>query len=177
LFTLDLSDPVNPKVAGELKIPGFSSYLHPIDDQHVLAIGRDGSNLQVSLFDVSDMGHPMRTDVYTIDGGWGSSAESDHHAFAYFPEQHVLALPVWAWGGRRTVLLNIDLEHGISQLGAIVQSGWGPQRTVRIGEFVYAISGQHVKVVSLLDPDEVVAEVDLDPPAVNEPVPVVNIMG
>ena len=87
LFTVDLSDPTQPTVMGELVIPDYSEYLHPLDDGHLLSVGRDGSDLQVSLFDVSDMSDPRRVDVYTIHNGWytWSAAESDHHAFAYFP--------------------------------------------------------------------------------------------
>jgi uncharacterized secreted protein with C-terminal beta-propeller domain len=109
LFALDLSDPTDPQVAGELKIPGYSSYLHPVDGDadgtidHLLAIGRDADEngrvrgLQVSLFDVSDLTDPSLVDQYLIQpkGGWSwSAAEWDHHAFGYFPEFDVLSIPV-----------------------------------------------------------------------------------
>jgi uncharacterized secreted protein with C-terminal beta-propeller domain len=166
LFTIDFSDPENPTVVGQLKVPGFSTYLHPVDEGHLLAIGHDGGNLQVSLFDVTDMKHPKRLSLFTIDGGWGASsqAEYDHHAFSYFPAQHILALPVWSWngGGASTVLLNVDLESGLSKAGVISQGwGWGQQRTVRIGEFIYVIGAHRLKIVSLLSPDDVVQEIDL----------------
>src|SRR5213075_3165396 len=136
-------------------------YLHPIDDNHLLAVGRDGSNAQVSLFDVSDMAHPRRLDVFTVLGGWGtwSSAENDPHAFAYFPDQHVLALPVENGSGSSTLLLNVDISDGLSQLGTVPQKGWsGQQRNVRIGQYLYTFTGEYLKVVDLDSPQQVAAE-------------------
>ncbi len=107
LFAIDLSDPRDPQIMGELKVLGFSSYLHPVGDDHLLAIGRDAdengrvNGLQVSLFDVSDLNNPSLVDQFLItpEGGWSwSAAEWDHHAFAYFAESGVLSIPVE--GGR-----------------------------------------------------------------------------
>ena len=64
-WTIDLSDPTNPTVLGELVIPGFSYYLHPVDDQHVIGVGVDvdipwiTDMVKVALFDVSDMTNPF----------------------------------------------------------------------------------------------------------------------
>ena len=60
LYTLDLSDPTAPKVVGELKIPGYSAYLHPVGENRLLGIGREGASVQASLFDVSNMAAPQR---------------------------------------------------------------------------------------------------------------------
>ncbi|MFT4977226.1 MAG: putative secreted protein with C-terminal beta-propeller domain, partial [Myxococcota bacterium] len=92
LFTLDLADPAHPTIAGELKVPGFSSYLHPIGEDHILAIGMDGTDdgqitgLAVSLFDISDFSSPALLDKYTLDSDdWSySQALYDHHAFTYY---------------------------------------------------------------------------------------------
>lgn len=104
LFSLDLSDPAAPRVAGELKIPGFSDYLHPVGENHLLGIGRSTTTtpwggtvtkaLQLSLFNVSDPANP--TVVQQIEvGGFGSMSEVsyDHHAFAYLAETNTLAIP------------------------------------------------------------------------------------
>jgi uncharacterized secreted protein with C-terminal beta-propeller domain len=186
LFTVDLSDPTQPTVMGELVIPGYSTYLQPLDDTHLLAVGRSSQNVEVSLFDVSDMSAPRRVDVYTVVGGWEtwSAAEHDHHAFAYFPEHHILALPVMTFGSytgtrQQTILLNVDDEKGFSKVGSIEGgSQWSQTRNVRIGEFVYAFFGNELKVVSLASPDEVVADVPLGPPAepMNQLVAVGNIV-
>lgn len=104
LFALDLADPANPRVAGELHVPGFSDYLHLIDATHVLGIGRATATspwggtitrgVQLSLFDVSDPANP--TAVQQIElGGYGSYTEvsTNHKAFAYLPESGTLAIP------------------------------------------------------------------------------------
>jgi len=103
LFTIDLSDPNNPQLVGELEIPGFSSYLHPMDENHLLAVGQGGDEwgsdgtLVVSLFDVSDFAHPQRLSQYNF--GWTySDAQYDHHAFLYDPSLNLLALPLTDYG-------------------------------------------------------------------------------
>lgn len=75
LFVIDLSDPENPKVKGELKIPGFSEYLHPIADGLLVGVGQDGTetgtngDCKVSLFDVSDPYNPAESSVLTVSDG------------------------------------------------------------------------------------------------------------
>lgn len=104
LFALDLSDPKKPSILGELKIPGFSTYMHLMDPTHLLAIGYDaddqgdfawfaGINLQI--FDVTKMTEPKLLWKETI-GTRGSSSEAldDHLAFNYFAERKLLALPM-----------------------------------------------------------------------------------
>lgn len=104
LYTVDVSDPANPKVLGELKIPGYSSYLHPAGDSKLLGIGQDatsrGSTLgtQLSLFDISDLTTPTRLDAYQIAGG-GSQAEYDPHAFLYWQTDHLIVVPMSYYNG------------------------------------------------------------------------------
>jgi hypothetical protein len=99
LFTLDLSDRTNPRVVGELKVPGFSTYLHPIADGKLLAIGVDGTNrwrTQVSLFDVGDFAHPALDATLPVEAqnSWGwSEALYDHKAFQYWAPKGLLAIP------------------------------------------------------------------------------------
>ncbi|HEV8605386.1 MAG TPA: beta-propeller domain-containing protein [Tepidisphaeraceae bacterium] len=182
LFTVDLSDPTQPSVTGELVIPGYSTYLQPLDDTHLLAVGRSSQSVEVSLFDVSDMSNPRRVDVYTIVGGFEtwSAAEHDHHAFAYFPEHHILAMPVVTFGygnHQQALLLNVDDEKGFKEMGRIDgSSGWNDQRNVRIGDFVYAFFGRELKVVSLSSPGDVVADVELSPASGNQVIEVGNLV-
>ena len=98
LYVIDLSDPAAPVLTGELKIPGYSAYLHPIGDGLLLGVGQDASNqgqvqgTQLSLFDVSDPANPQQLSTLPI-GGY-SEAEWDHHAFLYWPEDGTIVLPV-----------------------------------------------------------------------------------
>ncbi len=104
LYTLDLSDPTAPEVVGELEIPGYSAYLHPVGDGLLLGIGQDAdddgrvSGAQVSLFDVSDPAHPSRLDQVSLgDQGSSSAVEYDHKAFLYWAPTGLAVLPVTAW--------------------------------------------------------------------------------
>ncbi len=92
LFIVDLSDPQNPHLSGELEVPGFSTYLHPVGDDKVFAIGREGQSLQASLFDVSNPKSPeLITRVY-LPASWSESeAEWNYKAITFF--KNFVALP------------------------------------------------------------------------------------
>jgi inhibitor of cysteine peptidase len=106
LFVIDLSDNKNPKVLGELKIPGYSAYLHPFDDTTLIGVGKqtEASNsgavlekgLKISLYDVADVKDPKEIALY-IMGGRGSNSEvlGDHKAFLFSRDKNLLALPVY----------------------------------------------------------------------------------
>jgi hypothetical protein len=102
LFTVDLTVPSAPTVLGELQVTGFSTYLHPLGEDHLIGVGTEVDpatqrqlGLQVSLFDVADLTMPELLDREVVDTGWSwSAAQQDHHAFNWFPEHQALALPV-----------------------------------------------------------------------------------
>ena len=91
LYTVDLSDPDRPRVRGELDIPGFSGYLHPIGHDRLLGVGIDATSqgrsrgAQVSVFDVSDLGHPVQVDRYAYGGDSNLAAPQDPRAFTWIP--------------------------------------------------------------------------------------------
>ena len=129
-YTVDLSDPTAPRVVGELKIPGFSSYLHPIDDNLVIGVGQDATDTgrvqgsKVSLFDVTDLASPTEVATWTLPNS-NSGAEYDHHAFLYWPATKQLVLPVnlYDWQGDDggffgAVVLHVD-RSGITESGRI----------------------------------------------------------
>jgi uncharacterized secreted protein with C-terminal beta-propeller domain len=104
LFVLDLSNPKQPEIAGELKIPGFSTYMHPLDDKHLLTIGYDAidkgdfalfQGIMLQIFDISNMNKPSLVHKEII-GSRGSSSEAatNHLAFNYFRSKKLLALPM-----------------------------------------------------------------------------------
>jgi hypothetical protein len=104
LFVLDLSDPQAPHVAGELKIPGFSTYMHLMDDAHLLTIGYDADDqgefawfqgVQLQVIDVSDLSQPKLLHKEVIGTrGSTSDAATDHLAFTYFKARDLLAVPM-----------------------------------------------------------------------------------
>lgn len=179
LFVIDLANPARPRVVGELKVPGFSSYLQPLDDTHLLGVGRDVDpdtgrvrGLQLSIFDVGDPARPRRTATYTFEGdGWQSwsAALWDHHALSWFPKEGILALPVqqgdWWSGSTGLVVFKVDTEgaSGFTKLGEIVHES-PVERSVRIGSFIYSISAGEVQVHRLTDPAAVVAKTKLADP-------------
>jgi hypothetical protein len=99
LYTLDLADPTAPRVVGELKILGFSAYLHPLGDGLLLGIGQDADEegalrgTQLSLFDVSDPAQPRRRHAVGLGEGSSSDVEFDHRAFLWSPETRTAVLP------------------------------------------------------------------------------------
>lgn len=111
LFTFDLSDPTNPRKVAELKIPGFSTYLHPMDANHLLTIGTyvpeplpgqtqnwQARALQLAIFDVTDLANPMQTHTQLVGTAYGwSEAANEHKAFNYFPAKKLLAIPFADW--------------------------------------------------------------------------------
>ncbi|MFM7130735.1 MAG: beta-propeller domain-containing protein [bacterium] len=177
LFTIDLSTPTDPKVVGELKIPGFSRYLQPFGEGYILGIGRDAdpatgrtTGLKVSLFDVRDDSSPKELASYKLtqpSNGWSwSDAEWDHHALGYFPEYGLIALPVqgyvqadpsygpngdWIPPKYQSdlVLLKIDTAGSITNIGTIEQDS-SLLRSARIGDVIYSVADLDLKTVELL---------------------------
>ena len=100
LYTLDLANPARPRMVGELKIPGFSRYLHPIGDGLLLGIGQDADDdgrqrgLQVSVFDVRDLSKPRRVSQVAFGGTSHSAAEHDHHALLWWGPLRRLVIPL-----------------------------------------------------------------------------------
>lgn len=133
LFVVDLSNPAQPTLLGELKIPGFSEYMHPLDDNHLLTIGRNADDmgrqegLQLQIFDVTDGANPIQKHVFTYSGDeYGASeAEYDHKAFTYFADKKLLAFPYYAYdsqdGTMRSSLelFKVDLGAGFTKVGSI----------------------------------------------------------
>jgi hypothetical protein len=103
LYVVDLSDPTAPAVTGELKIPGYSAYLHPVGDGLLLGVGQSATDTgqttgtQLSLFDVSDPAAPKQLSVLPIGGR--SDAEWDHKAFLYWPEDGTIVIPISPFWG------------------------------------------------------------------------------
>ncbi len=105
-FTLDLTDPENPKIIGQLKIPGYSDYLHPYDENHIIGIGKSTveagegdfawyQGLKMAVFDVSDFQNPKEMHNIEIgDRGTDSYALHDHKAILFDREKNLLVIPI-----------------------------------------------------------------------------------
>ena len=123
-YTIDLSDPSSPRILGELKIPGFSSYLHPISDTLVLGVGSDAdadgriTGAKVSLFDVSDLAAPREVAVWTAPDGW-NDVGWDHRAFLWWAPESLAVIPVTVWNDwSGAVVLRVD-DGTITEVGRV----------------------------------------------------------
>jgi hypothetical protein len=176
LYTLDLSNPAAPAVVGELKILGYSAYLHPIGDRLLLGIGQDATEggqvqgTQVSLFDVSNPADPTRVDQITLSEGASSQIEYDHHAFLYWDQTGLAMVPVqqWFWDENKEEVffgaVGFKVEgRDLSEVrrfahpgGASQEWDWRAQitRSVVIGETLYTISNKGIMSSDLTTLDE-----------------------
>ena len=141
LFVLDLFEPSRPKILGELKIPGFSTYIHRIDPEHLLSIGFDANDhgdfayfdgVILQLFDVRNPTDPKLVHKEKI-GTRGSSSEAatDHLAFNWFADQGLLAVPMTICEGggdgrngdqlafSGLLVYDVDIERGFTRLGGV----------------------------------------------------------
>jgi len=152
LYTVDLSDASRPRILGELKIEGYSSYLHPIGDDLLLGVGQDATEqgrptgTQLSLFDVSDLRQPKRLDHAPLGPGW-SEAESDHHAFLYWPRTGLVVVPFV----QQAAGFRVGRARGIDAVARVVHDV--PSATIRrslvVGDSVLTVSDAGVKSSSL----------------------------
>ena len=168
LYTLDLSKPSRPAVLGELKIRGYSAYLHPLAGDLLLGIGQDASDegrvlgTQLSLFDVSDLRRPALLHTYALGSSW-SEAESDHHAFLWWEPSRLAVLPVQAWADKTFVgAVGFRVGRGaiteagrVTHTGESVGGGGGRvggipiRRSLVVGDALYTVSDQGVKATGL----------------------------
>ena len=152
LYVVDLTDPTQPYAAGELKIPGYSSYLHPIGDGKLLGIGQDADNsgrtrgTQISLFDVTDSSNPLRLDK--VDIGGASAAEYDHKAFLWWPAGQFTAtadyegtVTVTRLDDLATFAEPVELENPASE-----ECRWwnSTTRALVIGDHIVTIGATHI---------------------------------
>ncbi len=182
LFTFDLSDPHAPKVVGEWKGPGFSTYLHPYGENHMIAMGREDWRLTVSLYDLTDFANPSlveRIRPGAEDGNYEdeemeSAALDDHKAFTFDAERELLALPFhgWFWNeyneGYNTGILLYNVSHqGFEEAGRMnLLNAEDPDRfdegmeqpttrSVFIADTLYGISRCRITSADLNNPSNV----------------------
>lgn len=163
LFTIDLSDPTHPQVGGELTIPGFSNYLHMVDEGMLIGLGRNGnSQPQLSLFDITDFSDPQRIDQVTprVGQSGGSEALTNHHAVSYFADAGVLVVPFTSNVQRLNSFWVLSVEAGAEDplrvLGSIRPGPGRPLRSLRIGDNLFTVSTEAVSVHPLRDPATVI---------------------
>ena len=146
LFVIDLSNRTAPRVLGELKIPGYSEYLHPYDETHIIGFGRDtevvnygygeqvlNQGMKMALFDVSDYSNPKEL-FSTVIGDRGTYSEllSNHKALLFSKEKDIIAFPIHVFENsgiysskytfKGALVYGLDLEKGFNLRGQITHS-------------------------------------------------------
>ena len=165
LFVIDLSSPKYPKVLGELKIPGYSDYLHPYDENHLIGIGKDTietsfggisiEGVKLALFDVSDVNNPRQL-YKEIIGGRGTHSEvlEDHKAFLFDKNRNLLVIPVYFPGAdyyeegvfEGAYVYELTLYGGFDLMGKIEHKKI--RRNLYIEDILYTISEGKIQLNS-----------------------------
>ncbi len=166
LYVLDLSDPAAPSMAGELKITGYSAYLHPVGDGLLLGVGQEAdldgvtTGTKVSLFDVSDPARPDEVDRWVLPDS-SSSVEWDHRGFLHWAPENLAVVPLdWGPGGIGAVALRIG-DGTLEELGTISQQGGGGNwpgrvaRSVVIGDVLWTVGEYVVQANDLVTLDRI----------------------
>lgn len=171
-FVIDLKDPTNPEILGELKIPGYSTYLHPYDQNNMIGIGQEGNNIKISLFDVEDVFNPKELSTYQIQQEteefyWSySTALYEHKAFLFDKSKNLLILPISTDYKESAYVFNIT-NNDISLRGVITHEnedideenhepwesdywkgdyGYSIKRSLFIENVIYTISDSMIKM-------------------------------
>lgn len=139
-YVLDLSDPQNPQKKGELKVPGYSSYLHPLADNLILGLGKEGNQVKISLFDVKNPQNPQEIAKYALDEYW-SEILNTYHAFLQDAKHQVFFLP----GGKGGYIFSYA-DNKIQLLKAV--SSIQAKRALYINDYLYIIGEDKITVLN-----------------------------
>jgi uncharacterized secreted protein with C-terminal beta-propeller domain len=145
-YVLDLTDSKNPKLAGELKIPGFSSYLHPLTDKIILGVGQDDGKVKLTTFDISNPASPAEINTYQLDDYW-SEVQSNHHAFLQDDKHRIFFLP----GGKGGYIFSYD--QNLQLVKAV--SDYQAKRSIFINDYLYVITENKIGVFNETDWNQV----------------------
>jgi inhibitor of cysteine peptidase len=174
LFVIDLSDVKKPKILGELKIPGYSTYLHPYDETHLIGFGYDTkenlsedgyvqNGLKMSMFDITNLNNPK--EMFTVKigkNGTTSPLTEDHKALLFSKEKNIIAFPVNSYKNGKYVskaqIYKIDLNKGFILQGEIQNSEVSSknysykktiERIIYSNDVYYTLSKNLIKAVDM----------------------------
>ena len=154
LFSVDLSDPAAPKIIGELKIPGFSEYLHPYGDGLLLGIGMDvdesgvtTEGVKLSMFDISDPSDVREVQKYVIEDMYGTDVYDYRSVFADV-EKNLFGFTAYG-SGQKYYIFSYDENKGFRQEFERTLGGYGSTRGLYIGDRFYLVSGNTIEAYAL----------------------------
>jgi hypothetical protein len=147
LYTLDLTDPTAPKVVGALKIPGYSAYLHPVAENLLLGIGREGANVKASLFDVANLAAPREVTNLQFPSST-TTVENEPHAFLFWAPKKLVVMPLQSYSTTPfTGAVGVHVEpNSLTEVGRIVHhvdtrpENAPVERSLVIGDKLYSLS-------------------------------------
>ncbi len=150
LYVVDLSDPTAPTVTGELKVPGYSAYLHPVGDDRLVGVGQDATDsgrttgVLVQTFDLSDRTAPTQLSTWTEADTW-TAVEGDSRQFTYLPDRRTALLPLETVDGPALQAISVGTDGVLTEAGRydlMSRQGWGYLvRAVSVGERVVLLTG------------------------------------
>ncbi len=143
LYVVDLSNSRSPKIAGELKIPGYSSYLHPLDNNLLLGVGMEDNKVKVSLFDVSNSSSPAEVDKFNLTDYW-SEAVNNHHAFLADEKHSVFFMP-----GSQDGYIFSYADRKLTMVKAV--TGVQAKRALFINDYLYVVGDSRITVFDELN--------------------------
>ena len=148
LYTVDLADPQHPRLAGTLRMRGFSGYLHPLGGDLLLGLGRDATTTGVDLgaraatFDLHDLAHVRRTDVLDLRRATALVTLDDPHAFTYLPALRTAVLPVTGEYASRFLALHVSEDGSLTLAGS-----WSAAGSDAIADRALPLAGDRVALV------------------------------
>ena len=161
LFSADLSDPHNPKIIGELKIPGFSEYLHPYGEGKLLGIGMDvdeetvaTEGVKLSMFDISDPSDVKEENKYIMKDMYGTDAGYDYKAVFADVEKNLFGFLAYGDSTVYTVF-TYDEEGGFREVFSRTLNWAGSVRGMYAGEKFYLVSANTIESFRLADFEKV----------------------
>ena len=177
LFVIDLSNPENPQIKGELKIPGYSAYLHPYDETHIIGIGYNtksngyggvtNDTMKMSMFDVSDLENPK--EMFSVDIGNSSTYSeitSNHKALFYNKEKNLIGFPINTYGSNyredktMLVLYRIDMKNEEFEEYGKIENDRGYsyksiRRAIYVGNTIYTLSNDRIVAYDIESLDKI----------------------
>jgi uncharacterized secreted protein with C-terminal beta-propeller domain len=157
LYVVDLRDPAAPRVSGELKINGYSAYLHPLDEGRLLGVGQDATDegmttgTKVTLFDVSDPANPRTIDSWSLSDGY-SDVEYDHLAFLYWAPEQLAVMPLQQWSNNFVGAVVLKTDDGVREVGRITHE---PDETTGTSDCRQIdLAGEKEFVIQVCGPDD-----------------------
>lgn len=164
LFVIDISDSKNPTLLGELKIEGYSTYLHPYDENHLIGFGYDTkfngrttttNGLKMVMFDITDLSNPK--ELFKVEIGdryTSSSLLYNHKALLFSKEKNIIGFPINSYKNKsiyKAQIYNIDLENGFTLKGEIIQNSSTNQieRIIYIGNIYYTVSQNEIQAIDM----------------------------